>query len=391
MSGVAKRAILMVGVAFYALLAVISAADRGDLVPFAGALPVPPYPAQALLAQARQHVSTGDYRGALVSAREAVLANPVEPSSPALLGAALLGVGDEAGARRAFTVAGRMGWRVPLTQTYWMEQALAAGDFRVAALRLDALALQNPAIAADLYPAREFERSTPGRQALVDRLRRDPAWLQRYLDPVPEAGSDDLVARAGVAQQLLAAGAPLECAQFARFVSRLVDAGQGRIGQAIWRQACPGAGAGTEGGLLLDGNLRTLNPAGQQPFGWQLVSDPDLTIAPAGGRGGVILANSAPARRPALRQLVAVSPGTYRLSWIARGPGGMPSDRIVAATQCAGSAQVPLDARALGSDGGRGGDFPVPGSCTAVWIEFQVLAGTSEAMLSSVALAPVGK
>lgn len=382
----------MVGVGLYALLAVISAADRGDLVPFAGALPVPPYPAQALLAQARQHVSTGDYRGALVSAREAVLANPVEPSSPALLGAALRGIGDEAGARQAFTVAGRMGWRVPLTQTYWMEQALAAGDFRVAALRLDALALQNPAIAADLYPAREFERSTPGRQALVDRLRRGPAWLQRYLDPVPEAGSDDLVARAGVAQQLLAAGAPLECGQFARFVSRLVDAGQGRIGQAIWRQACPGAGAGTEGGLLLDGNLRTLNPAGQQPFGWQLVSDPDVTIAPAGVReGGVILANSAPARRPALRQLALVSPGTYRLSWVARGPGGMPSDRIVAAAQCAGLPPVPLDARPLGPGGAQGGDFAVPGQCTAVWIEFKVLAGTADATLSSVVLVPTGK
>jgi len=79
------------------------------------------------------------------------------------------------------------------------------------------------------------------------------------------------------------------------------------------------------------------------------------------------------------------------LSWVARGPGGMPSDRIVAATQCAGLPPVPLDARPLGPGGAQGGDFAVPSQCTAVWIEFKVLAGTADAMLSSVVLVPTGK
>ena len=388
-AALARRTALAIGVGLYALLSVYSAADRGGVVPASGVFMVPPLPAQALLAQARQRLAGEDYRGGLALARQAVFANPVEPTAPAMVGAALLGLGEEAGARRAFTVAGRMGWRVPLTQTYWLQEALAVQDYRVAALRFDAMALQNATTAAELVPARQFESSAAGRQALAERLRRAPPWLGPYLDPVNQATSTDLVARAAVAQQLISGGMSLPCGTLTRLLWRLVDVGEARIAQSLWRQRCPVSG----GGLLTDGNLARLQTDSQQPFGWQLTTDADVTAKGGllgGGATGVTFANSAPSRRAVLRQIVVLPAGTYRLTWVARGPAGVASDRIVAAMGCMGSPPTGVPARLAASGAIWSADFPVSAQCSAVQIEFQILPGTADASLSSVSLARVG-
>ena len=77
-------------------------------------------------------------------AERAVRADPIDPASTSLLGAARFAGGDGPGAAAAFRVAGALGWRDQPTQLYWLLAALQAGDYPVATERLDALLRQAP-------------------------------------------------------------------------------------------------------------------------------------------------------------------------------------------------------------------------------------------------------
>jgi hypothetical protein len=177
----------------------------------------------------------------LAIARSAVARAPIEPSSTALLGAAWLAKGDEDRAREAFTVAGKLGWRVPLTQAYWMRAALEAEDARIAALRLDALLRQQPALLAEDRLFAPIEATAEGRAALVSRLATRPPWLADYVNDHGAASREAMLRRAAVLLMLAATGQRLGCDMIRPAVVRLVVLNEPATAQQVWRAHCGNA------------------------------------------------------------------------------------------------------------------------------------------------------
>ncbi len=181
-----------------------------------------------------------DPHAAVALAERLVAHAPIEPSSTALLGAARAAIDDYAGAESAFRVAGQLGWRVPLTQSYLEAAALDSGDASVAAQRLDALLRLEPRLLHDPAVLAPFESDGAAQAALVDRMTNRPPWLRWYsgeVDPVPAA----VLARRVPALMLLGdRGIVLGCAAIAPAVRALAGAGLVVPAAALMRRHCAG-------------------------------------------------------------------------------------------------------------------------------------------------------
>ena len=174
----------------YAAVAIGNGLDRMVFARPAAARLVPaPFAANALEVLGNAELAA-DPHAAQVSAERLVAAAPIEPTSTALLGAARAAAGDDAGAGRAYRVAGQLGWRELGTQIYWLRVALAQDDPPVAVQRLDALLRQAPNLLREPGALEPFESGGAMESALLDRLAARPPWLDRYAgetEPIPAA------------------------------------------------------------------------------------------------------------------------------------------------------------------------------------------------------------
>ncbi len=174
----------------YAALAIGNGLDRMAFVLPGLADHLPGWFATDALEVAGEADLRRDPHAAVALATRLVSRAPIEPFSTALLGAGRAASGDASGADRAFRVAGQLGWRIPLTQSYLLGAALDAGDMPVAAQRLDALLRIQPELLRDPAVLAPFEDDGAARAALVERLMTRPPWLSWYtgeIDPVPAA------------------------------------------------------------------------------------------------------------------------------------------------------------------------------------------------------------
>jgi hypothetical protein len=234
--------ILTVLAVVYAAVAVANGADRIAATKEAKALRFPRALAVESLGLAGERaIADARYDDALAIARSAVLEGSIGERATALLGAAWLGKGDEDRAREAFTVAGKLGWRVPLTQAYWMRAALEAEDARIAALRLDALLRQQPALLAEDRLFAPIEATAEGRAALVSRLASRPPWLADYVNDHGAASREAMLRRAAVLLMLAATGQRLGCDMIRPAAVRLVVLNEPATAQQVWRAHCGNA------------------------------------------------------------------------------------------------------------------------------------------------------
>jgi hypothetical protein len=227
----------------YGGLALVNGADRVAATKVSKAERLPRALAvEALGVAGERAIADARYDDALAIAQRAVRRAPIEPSSAALLGAAWLGKGDADRAREAFTVAGRLGWRVPLTQIYWMREALDAGDVRIAALRLDALLRQQPALLREDQLLAPIEVTPEGRAALAARLATRPPWLADYLNDHGDASRDAMLRRAAVLGLLAmprpGLGQRLGCDAIRPMVARLEVLGELVVAQRVSQDHC---------------------------------------------------------------------------------------------------------------------------------------------------------
>ena len=333
---------LAAGLVLFAGLAAGSGADRlsaGDPV-LAAQIPAL-FASEALRTRGAQTLSDGKAVGAAAIGTAAIRNAPTDPQSTALFGAGKLAAGDRVLADRAFRVAGQLGWRVPITQSYWMGQALAAGDYDIAALRLDALLRQQPALLRQRQLIDPMERNPAGQTAMIARMRLNPVWRRFYAGDVHDLPADIVLQRAALLDQAGRSGLVLGCTQIAPLASRLVVVGQPKVGAALWRQHCPTAG----NGLVADERLTTLDiTATPSVFTWTLVGNGEVSLAvlPSGNGHGrrLLIEGMADVPRAVLTQLVVLDPGRYQLSWRAANSRGQASDRVLAALVCPG--QVPV-------------------------------------------------
>ncbi len=234
------RAGATVGALIYAALAIGNGLDRLALTRPGAVSDVPEIFATNALGVAGEADLRSDPRAANRLAERLVGRAPIEPFSTALLGASRAASGGDAGADRAFRVAGQLGWRIPLTQSYWLAAALASGDARIAAQHLDALLRQRPDLLSLPETVAPFESNAAARNALVDRLATRPPWLDGYagaMDPAPAATM--IIRRMPVLKMLGDRGIILGCVVIAPAVSQLAAAGLTAEVEALRGQHCP--------------------------------------------------------------------------------------------------------------------------------------------------------
>ena len=337
-----SRLALGSGVILYAVLAAGSGADRLSASDPGLAAKIPAlFASAAIRTLGAQALSDGKAMDALALGTRAIYNEPTEPQSTALFGAGKLATGDRLQADRAFRVAGQLGWRVPITQSYWMGQALADGKYDIAALRLDALLRQQPALLRQRQLTDPMERNPAGQAALIARMQLRPEWLKAYTGDVFDLPVDMVLQRAEVLSGAARAGLVVGCKQAAPIASMLAGSNQPKAGIALWQQHCPAAGTG----LIGDERLTTLDiGATPSAFTWVLVGNGELSLAvePSGTGPAkrLLIDGMADLAKPVLTQQVVLDPGRYALSWRTGDGAGRASDHVLAALACPGEAPV---------------------------------------------------
>lgn len=288
-------------------------------------------------------LGAGDAAGAEAAARRALSADPVDRRPAALLGAARWLQGDAQGAEAAYRAAAQFGWREPSTQRYWLEAAMEAGDYPMAALRLDAILRSDPRVDdADRLLA-AYETGGGGRAALAARLALRPGWTDRFLSPGQDVPPMALASRAATVAALPALGVELDCRAVGRFSHLLLQRGSRPWAERVWNAHCGSAG----GQSLVDPAFR--GGAGgrfEDPFGWRFALAGDLSVELAPGGQGLVLKSGAAARRLALSQLVALQPGLYLLQAELRGAEGQPAPgQVIASLDCGEQPRPPSSPR----------------------------------------------
>ena len=201
---------------------------------------VPPlFASDSLRVTGAQALSVGNARSIAMIGENAVRDAPTDPQSAAMLGAGLLVGGNQRLADRAFRVAGQLGWRVPITQNYWMSKALEISDYQSAALRLDALGRQQPALLAERRLLDPMERNPAGRAALIQRMALQPDWLSTYIANDASTPTDTMLQRSVVLEEAAHAGVVLGCGAIAPLVRQMIALKLTDEAARLWRDHCP--------------------------------------------------------------------------------------------------------------------------------------------------------
>lgn len=376
----------------YSALALGSGLDRISATSPDLATRVPAlFASEALRVRGGQALAQGQAKEALELGKAAIADAPTDPQSTAMLGAGRLAMGSRGGAEVAFRVAGKLGWRVPVTQSYWMDRALRAGDYRIAALRLDALLRQQPALHRQRPLLDPMERNPAGRSALVERMAAGPGWLSSYAGDVHDLPADIMLQRVPVLAEAAEKGLVLGCPAIAPTVNRLAVLGQVRDGLGLWRAHCPAAGTG-----LLGDSLFQMAGPGEKPsaFAWELLGSDGLTLgfvaSPSGPGKRLTVQGSAPRTRPVLSQLLALAPGRYALTWRSGDSQNRASKALLAAVVCQGAELQWLVPQAGQASTLWRTEFTVDSSCGAQTLLFGIGPDGADIWLEAVRIEAAG-
>ncbi|WP_336978865.1 hypothetical protein [Altererythrobacter fulvus] len=340
-----------------------------------------PMRAQADRSAGAMALVRGDLPRALTFAEDAVRRDPGEALGNSLLGTARAMTGDMAGAETAFRVAAQRGWRDRLTQLYWFDAAMTAGDVERAALRADALLRGDPLLPGADELLTPLEAGPEGRAALAARLSEKPGWNGVYFRPRSDPDPFMLQHRAQVALAASAQGNPLDCDMLGDFSAMLIRSGMRREAEQLRNASCPNAKAGTGEGMLADGGFERL--AGKQssgPFGWRKFASGDMAvevIKQSKGDHAVTARNSASVTRLMLSQAIDLPAGTWRVKANAMAAPGS----LVASLDCDGQARRP--SRVEGDLAGAGQLLQV-GTCERAVLGIWLRPGEGEATLDDI-------
>jgi len=300
---------------FLAILCWMSASDRMAAI---SSQPRRSYFGGASAAKAAfSHLAEDDPDAALDLARRAVRTAPINPSSTSALASAELTMGRAEAAYAAFAVAGSLGWRDVPTQLFWLAQALSVGDIGVARDRLDALLrldVDNDAVTSAIQ---DLEQTPAGQTALASLFAKNPPWEDRILKKTGELASDAFAGRMAAIDMAASRGAKLDCTAIGAAASQLVSKGRIDDAKQLWRRACDRGGDV----YLSDGSFETdIAKASSSPFDWRLQNrgglDTSILPAPAPLQGHALrIESSMTVRTVAARQLTALRPGSYRITW----------------------------------------------------------------------------
>lgn len=336
-----------------------------------------PFRANAATSRARLLYLSGDFAAAEPAAAQALARAPMERRPPAIIGGARLASGDMDGADTAFRVAARAGWREDLTQIYWLQRALAAGDWELGASRIDAILRSKkvfPKVDELLQP---FEESAEGRTALAARLALEPDWLSPYLFVRDSDDPAALDRRSAVIALLPKVGKTLACERVGETVRGLVRRRRFEAAEAVWVAHCPGQGMI---GSLAEVDFAGFSPMGESdPFAWQLHPDADLLVRSLPDGRGIAVSITDRRAHAVVARPVRLAPGQVRIGWDAA-QDGQPTDRVDVALDCGERSRPPLR-------GGKARVMLVP-DCAVQTLTLWTGPGAGEISVERIVVAP---
>jgi hypothetical protein len=331
-------------------------------------------------------ITSGDPDAIETVAKLIIDRQPLNPAGPALLGYAHAQVGDAAGADLAYGESAKLGWRSPLTQEYWMRRAFNGGDYRVAALQLDALLRQTPKFARNEALLSAFETTAPARDALLNRMVQQPNWMSRYFSEVTDLSPAATLNRAVMANALRLRGLKLGCKDVRPLAEAMVSQKAVAQASALWRSQCSNPGGANA--LLWDGNFAAIDlNASPNALTWQVIGSGDVSLMP--GREGLQVSSSGAFELMFLQQMLVVPAGAYRLSWRAADSSGGKAMRLVPKLLC-GSSETTPTAALVAADSWQA-ELRIDGSCPVNWLRFGITAGEGTVTLGQIALTPLAK
>ncbi|WP_298190277.1 hypothetical protein [Novosphingobium sp.] len=384
----ARGAVAVFGLLVLAAAALLSGSDRQSKdFPNSPSFVGWPYDTGAARAKAANAFVRSGPASAIALARRSILSDPISAQAVSLLGRSELYAQHLPEAQKAFVVSGQLGWRDPMTQIYWLDQALQGSDYKVAAERLDALLRQSPDDEnRDRFIA--VMASTPeGRAAMATRLKLAPQWARVMVINIADLPDDQL--RQRVDLMLRTGSGVWDCPATQLFAQKLINQGLLGEAQSVWRLNC-----GSSDALVYDGRFEHFDTL-KATFGfdWQVSNRGDAEIAMVDEGTpdrSLALEVTATVTLPIVRQLLVLKPGRYRLTW--RTPGTDPA--LAQALQVSLGCQSDLSRAARGiasaaKPGSWSQDFTVDGECPAQQLVFW-LAPHARVRLGDVALSPIG-
>jgi hypothetical protein len=395
---IARALIVSIVAAPIAVLAWMSAADR--MAADSAQLRRSHFGGASAANAAFGYLAHKDPQAALRQARRAVRTAPVDPSSTSALATTELTMGRTQAAYGAFAIAGSLGWRDIPTQLFWLAQALSVGDIDVARDRLDALLrrdVDNDAVAAAIQ---ELEQTPAGQRAFASLLAKNPPWESRVFIKTGDLADDAFAGRMAAIDIAASHGVKLNCAAIGFAANHLLREGRIDDAKELWRRACDRSGDV----YLSDGSFEMdLAKASSSPFDWRLQNrgglDTSVLPAPPPLQGRALrIESSMTVRTVAARQLAALRPGPYRITWqTTRDSDGKSDDSIDMLVRCNGTSLLDLvNTRLLQArPNAVTKTFSIPATdCAIQGIEIQKaasLGGESETgWIDNIQISPVG-
>ncbi len=213
--------------------------------------------------------SPDDHFEVVRSARQALLAAPLDTRALRVLAFEADRVGQDNSARALMEVAGARTLRDTLTQSWLVDDSLRRHDYAAASLHADAILTRRDEFESTLFPV--MIRSLEDPRAIgpfVALLAESPPWRRPFLQAAASQITDVSVAES-VFEALKATKAPPTDEETAGLIDRLVTTGDYRAARAEWTRLLRGSPRNWND-LVYDGGFAAL--PGSPPFNWRLLS-----------------------------------------------------------------------------------------------------------------------
>ena len=334
----------------------------------AGAVAVRPQNGWGLALLAEKQFAQGRVAEAAGTSRDAIARTPLAVVALRTLARAEDKLRGPGAGESAWQAASMLGWRDKPVQVWGAFRALSNGQADIFAMRADALLRTGDPDEVMTRFIRQAVVEPKIRQAFVARLVEDPPWRIRFFQADRLPSGQALQGVVAVLNDLARTETPPGRQELRDAILGLIAAGRYAEAVAIdrrfvRRRADPGS-------LLDDGGFElqdTDYQANATPFDWTM--DPrSAAVDQSGGRRAIaIFTTGSP--DPALRRVMALPVGRYRLQFAVNGPPDTgPSLRFAA--ECTRSGAVLGSSPPLPLAGeewqGRSFEFDVPAGCGLV-------------------------
>jgi hypothetical protein len=273
--------------------------------------------ARALAAVGTAIQVTGEQQQAMTMARAALAREPLNVAALRTLGLALEQTGDKAGANRIMSLAARLGWRDVALQLWLVNAYAVHGDVRSALRRADALARINrlPEITYPVFMASLTDDAL--RAALVQEMKDRPLWRGEFFYRLLQLPADQMRYVDSLIAELARAGSPINPAERAIYLTRLVQVGQGAAAYGYWLREQRGAGAAPSAAPW-DGGFEHVQAPGAlvAPFEWRIAPEATgvVSVVPAAGGRQLSVSAGRNFTGTLASQTLVLRPGRYRLT-----------------------------------------------------------------------------